>query len=163
MTREEALLALLEEHGDSIRRIAWAYAGAAGEEDDLLQEILAQAWRSLATFRGDSGAGTWLYRVALNTALTWKRRTSKHRIGHVELDPARNGSELRSEDLPGSERAILTDFLGTLGGPDYSTLLLYMEGLSYHEIAGVMGLSESAVGARIHRIKKAFTERYLGR
>src|SRR5687767_11367389 len=96
MTREETLLALLEQHARAMRRIAWAYAGAAGEAEDLFQEILAQAWRSLPTFRGDSGAGTWLYRVALNTALTWKRRTSKHRIGHIELDPSRNGSETRT-------------------------------------------------------------------
>ena len=53
------------------------------------------------------------------------------------------------------------DFLGTLGGPDYSILLLYMEGLSYEEIADVTGLTESAVGVRIHRMKKTFTERYI--
>jgi RNA polymerase sigma-70 factor (ECF subfamily) len=160
MTREETLLALLEEHARAMRRIAWAYAGAAGEEEDLFQEILAQAWRSLPTFRGDSGAGTWLYRVALNTALTWKRRT-KQRIGHVELDLSRNGSEPRSLGSPRSEQAILMDFLGTLGGPDYSILLLYMEGLSYGEIADVTGLTESAVGVRIHRMRKTFTERYI--
>ena len=97
MTREETLLALLEKHAHGMWRIAWAYAGAAGEEEDLFQEILAQVWRSLPTFRGDSGAGTWLYRVALNTALTWKRSTSKHRIGHVELDLSRNVSEPRSQ------------------------------------------------------------------
>ena len=163
MTHEDTLLALLEEHGDAMRRIAWAYAGAAGEEEDLFQEMLAQAWRSLPTFRGDSGAGTWLYRVALNTALTWKRRTSKHRIGRVAFDPSRNGSEPRSHGSPRSERAILTDFLGTLGGPDYSVLVLYMEGLSYREIADVTGLSESAVAVRIHRMKQAFTERYVER
>ena len=161
MTPEETLLALLEEHARAMRRIAWAYAGAAGEEEDLFQEILAQAWRSLPTFRGNSKAGTWLYRVALNTALTWKRRTSKHRIGHVELDLSRNGSEPKSHGSPRSEQAILMDFLGTLGGPDYSILLLYMEGLSYGEIADVTGLTESAVGVRIHRMKKTFTERYI--
>lgn len=160
MTREETLLSLLKEHARAMRRIAWAYAGAAGEEEDLFQEILAQAWRSLPTFRGDSGAGTWLYRVALNTALTWKRRAT-HRIGHVELDLSRNGSEPRSHGSPRSEQAILMDFLRTLGGPDYSILLLYMEGLSYGEIAVVTGLTESAVGVRIHRMKKSFTERYI--
>jgi RNA polymerase sigma-70 factor (ECF subfamily) len=124
--------------------------------------MLAQAWRSLPTFRGDSAAGTWLYRVALNTALTW-RRTSRRRIGHVALHPSSNGSEPKSHGSPRSERAILEDFLGTLGGPDYSILLLYMEGLSYQEIADVTGLSVSGVGVRIHRMKQAFIERYMER
>src|SRR5688572_13970542 len=141
MSAEDALMALLDKHGHAIRRIACAYAGAAGEEEDLFQEIVAQAWRSLPTFRGDSGAGTWLYRVALNTALTWKRRTSKHRIGHVAFEPSRNGFEPSSNGAPRSERAILDDFLGSLGGPDYTVLVLYMEGLSYQEIADVTGLS----------------------
>ena len=163
MTHEEILLSILEEHGDAIRRLAWAYAGAAGEREDLFQEIVAEAWRSLPAFRGDSRPGTWLYRVALNTAITWRRRTSKHRIGHVPLDPSRNGLEPRSQGSPRSERAILEDFLGTLSGPDHSVLVLYMEGLPYQEIADVTGLSVSAVGVRIHRMKQAFTERYVER
>jgi RNA polymerase sigma-70 factor (ECF subfamily) len=163
MSHEDILARLLDEHGHAIRRIARAYAGAAGEADDLFQEILAQAWRSLPTFRGDSGAGTWLYRVALNTALTWKRRTSRHRIGRVALDPSRNGFEPSSNGSPRSERAILEDFLGSLGGGDHTVLVLYMEGLSYQEIADVTGLSVSAVGVRIHRLKQAFTDRYVER
>jgi RNA polymerase sigma-70 factor (ECF subfamily) len=163
MSDESTLTALLDEHGNSIRRIAWAYAGAAGEEEDLFQEIVTQAWRSLPTFRGDSAAGTWLYRVALNTALTWKRRTSKHRFGHVAFDPSRNGVEPSSNGSPRSERAILEEFLGSLGGPDHTVLVLYMEGLPYQEIADVTGLSVSAVGVRIHRMKQAFTDRYVER
>lgn len=77
MSREETLLGLLTAYGGALRRIARTYAGARGEEEDLHQEILLQLWRGLATFRGDSALGTWLYRVALNTALTWRRRAGR--------------------------------------------------------------------------------------
>lgn len=161
MTREDRLLALLEAHDDALWRIARAYAGSDGEEDDLHQEILTQAWRSLPSFRGNSAVGTWLYRVALNTALTWRRRTRKHTAGRITLDATRGGERSVSRESPRSEAAILADFLSSLGGPDHSVLLLYMEGLSYQDIADVTGLSVSAVGVRLHRMKRAFTERYV--
>ena len=163
MTQEDALLTLLETHGDALWRIARAYAGSDGEEDDLHQEILTQAWRSLPSFRGNSAAGTWLYRVALNTSLTWQRRTRKHTNGRVPFDPVRRGDESATHESPRSEAAILADFLGSLSGPDHSVIVLYMEGLSYQEIADVTGLSVSVVGVRLHRMKQAFTERYVER
>jgi RNA polymerase sigma-70 factor (ECF subfamily) len=163
MSDEATLLGLLESHSDALHRIAWAYAGGDGEEEDLFQEILTQAWRSLPSFRGDAASGTWLYRVALNTALTWRRRAAKRSSGAIPFQPSHNGSEPSSVPSPRSEAAILEDFIGTLGGPNRSVLILYMEGLSYQEIAAVTGLSESAVGVRIHRMKQAFTDRYVER
>jgi len=163
VTQEEALLTLLQDHASAMRRIAGVYAGTDGEEDDLYQEILTQVWRSLPTFRGNSSAGTWLYRVALNTALTWRRKASKHAWWRAANEPLTDEVATASQDSQRSQAAILTDFLGTLGGPDRSVLLLYMEGLSYQEIADVTGLSVSAVGVRLHRIKQAFTERFVER
>ena len=72
---------------------------------------------------------------------------------------ARNGAA--THESPRSEKAILQDFLGTLSGPDHTVILLYMEGLSYQEIAEVTGLSVSLVGVRLHRMKQAFTDRYV--
>lgn len=161
MSQEDTLLALLRDHGDALLRIARLYGGPDGEEEDLYQEILTQAWRSLPAFRGSSAGGTWLYRVALNTALTWRRRTKRHTTGRVAFDPAGEGVQPVSQGSPRSQAAILSDFLGTLRGPNHSVLVLYMEGLSYREIADVTGLSVSAVGVRLHRMKQAFTERYL--
>ena len=163
MTQEDTLLALLQDHDAAMRRIAGVYAGADGEEDDLYQEILTQVWRSLPTFRGNSGAGTWLYRVSLNTALTWKRKATKRASRGASSEAVGDGAQAVSHESPRSQAAILKDFLGTLGGPDRSVLLLYMEGLSYQEIADVTGLGVSAVGVRLHRMKQAFTERFVER
>ena len=163
VNHEKTLLALLQSHGDAIHRIARVYARADDEEEDLYQEILMQAWKALPSFRGDSSAGTWLYRVALNTALTWRRRGARRdnhraatapRTGAIGVPSVPPGSE-------GSEREILRGFLDSLDGPSRTILVLYMEGLTHEEIAGVTGLSSNAVGVRIPRMKKDFTARYV--
>ena len=157
MTHEPLLLDMLSTHGGALRRIARVYAGASGEEDDLYQEILMQLWRSLPAYRGDAAPGTWLYRVALNTALTWRRRSERQSARDaVALGPARTAVPA----APHSEGAILEDFLTSLAPPDRTILLLYMEGLSYQEIGDVTGLTTGAVGVRIHRLKKRFAQRY---
>lgn len=158
MTREETLLAMLDTHEAALWRIARAYGGAQGEEEDLHQEIMLQLWRGLASFRGDSAPGTWLYRVALNTALTWRRRDERRR---AHGDPARAGMQSANPGAERTEASILEGFLDSLGAADRSVLVLYMEGLSYEEIGDVIGLSPSAAGVRLHRMKKAFTERYV--
>jgi len=157
MSREETLLALLTAYGGALRRIARTYAGARGEEEDLHQEILLQLWRGLASFRGDSAPGTWLYRVALNTALTWRRRAGRD----ARADSARGGPPGQTTGEPRSEAAILEELLASLAPIDRSVLLLYLEGLSYQEIGEVTGLSAGAVGVRIHRIKRSYEDRYL--
>ncbi|MEM7416063.1 MAG: RNA polymerase sigma factor [Gemmatimonadota bacterium] len=161
MNSDELLRSLLESHGDALWRVARAYAGSEGEEEDLHQEILGQVWRALPSFRGESAAGTWMYRVALNTALTWKRRSSKHSAGRVSFERSENGVRPSRPGSLRTEQAILEDFLETLRGPDRSVIVLYMEGLSYQEIADVTGLSVSHVGVRLHRMKQSFTERYV--
>ena len=164
MNHEETLLALLESHGAALRRIAGVYAGTDSDQEDLYQEILMQAWKLLATFRGRSSAGTWLYRVALNTALTWQRsetRRDDHRAT-MEEGMGRVGFPSVPPAQPRSEGEIMRRFLDSLSGPSRTVLVLYMEGLTHEEIASVTGLSSSAVGVRIHRMKKSFTERYVG-
>jgi RNA polymerase sigma factor (sigma-70 family) len=159
--RETAFSDLLARYGPSLRRIARSYAGARGESEDLHQEILCQLWRSWPSFRGDATAGTWLYRVALNTALTY-RRQSKRRLpaATAEIDESRLPA---SAGGPTDETAILADFLGSLGSVDRSVMILYMEDLSHQEIADVVGLGVGAVGVRIHRLKQAFKQRYVER
>lgn len=162
VTHEETLLALLESHRDALARIARAYAGA-GAEEDLYQEILLQAWKSLPSFQGDSAAGTWLYRVALNTALDWRRREARRNHHRASMEET-GGVDVPSvpPGPPRSEAEILRSFLASLSGPSRTVLVLYMEGLTHEEIAEVTGLSSGRVGVRIHRMKKSFSERYMG-
>jgi RNA polymerase sigma-70 factor, ECF subfamily len=150
---------LLQTHGAALHRLARAYAGRTGEQEDLYQEMLLQLWRSLPGFKGTAAPGTWLYRVALNTALTWRRRTSRA-LATAPVDPEPHAPQASGGR---SQSVILDEFLESLAPADRSVLLLYMEGLPNGEIADVTGFTPGAVGVRLHRIKQAFTARYVER
>jgi RNA polymerase sigma-70 factor (ECF subfamily) len=155
---ERAFLEMLETHAPRLRRIASSYARGP-DRGDLYQEILCALWRSLPGFRGDAALGTWVYRVALNTALS-HARLRKRRPPEVQAaadaltEPATAGD-------PAREDAILQDFLASLGEIDRSLLILYLDGFSHEEISQVTGLRPGAVGVRLHRIKRSYERRYL--
>jgi len=144
------------------RIVAIARSYARGEEiRDLCQEILLQMWKGLDHFAGRCAPSTWVYRVALNTAITFRRKNGHHapqlNYSKIETAPA-----LTATPAHGNEIMILEEFLRSLGKIDRAVFLLYLEDLSYAEISGITGLTESHVGVRICRLKKAFTARYCG-
>ena len=146
------------------RRILGIASSYARGDDvrDLCQEILLQMWRGLDGFAGRSAPSTWVYRVALNTAITFRRKNGRH------VEPARSpaaapGPEPAAPSSPENEILILEEFLRSLGPIDHAVFLLYLEGLSYQEISEVTGLTKSHVGVSINRMKKAFMQRYCGR
>lgn len=159
-TSDEAdFAALLASYGGALSRIAATYARGPADREDLHQEICLQLWRSLPGFRGESAPGTWLYRVALNTALSWRRKSDRgRRRDHEAGAPpvAGTAASARNED------AILNEFLASLGEADRAVLILYMEGLSPQEMATIVGTTPGAVSVRLHRIRRLYTERYIG-
>lgn len=155
---EQAFLGLIRENFRRIRWIAEKFHGG-GDADDVCQEILLQLWRSFPAFRGDAAAGTWLYRIAVNTAVTFERKNFRHRQP-VPLDTA--------EELPGSDpdslrqAAILKQFMDGLQEMDAVLLMMYLDGLSAEEMASVAGISGNSVSARISRMKKRFEAQFVG-
>lgn len=153
---EQRFREILQHYGASMQRIARVYASTTDDDEDLYQEIQFQVWRSLPSFRGEANIGTWVYRVALNTALKF-RRSARRRIRPVKeiVD-----TDARTELEPRRQDEILKEFIATLGAIDRSILLLYVEGLTQQQMADVVGMNAGAIGVRIHRIKRAFEERY---
>jgi RNA polymerase sigma-70 factor (ECF subfamily) len=149
---------LVRDHGGRIRRIARRFA-ADNAVDDLVQEILTRLWRSFAGFRGDAKAESWIYRVALNAAMTHIAETVKAR----ELQAAVSAHCAAAEGAPGGASAanILADFLGRLGDVDASILMMYMDGLTADEMSGVLGITGNAINVRINRIKQKFADAYV--
>ena len=143
-----------------ILAIARSYAGA-NECQDLCQEILLQMWRGLDHFAGRSTPSTWVYRVALNTAITFRRKNGR-RVEPSSRSLSDSFPDPIAPSSPGNEILILEEFLRALGEIDRAVFLLYLEDLSYREISEVTGLTENHVGVRINRLKKSFTERYCG-
>ena len=144
------------------RIVAIARSYTHGDEyRDLCQEILLQMWKGLPGFEGRSAASTWVYRVALNTAITYRRRNGR-RVEPSGVPLAESVSDPVAPPAPGNEILILEEFLRSLGKIDRAVFLLYLEDLSYREISEVTGLTENHVGVRISRLKKGFTHSYCG-
>jgi RNA polymerase sigma factor (sigma-70 family) len=159
-TKEKLFQEIVATNQRRIATIARSYA-RGDEYRDLCQEILLQMWRGLDGFAGRSAHSTWVYRVALNTAITYRRKTVRR------VSPAANSLKDASIEpaapcSAANEIMILDDFLRTLDKVDRAVFLLYLEDLSYQDISEVTGLTAGNVGVRINRLKKAFTQRYCG-
>jgi RNA polymerase sigma-70 factor, ECF subfamily len=160
MEEQARFLELLKANYGRWQGIARVYAGKDAE--DLFQEILLQVWRALATFRGESALSTWSYRIALNTAMSWRRseqtrrRKLPIRAGYSPaLVPSRTFEAARlSDDL---ER-----LLAELTPADKAILLLFLDDVGYDEMARILGATPGALRVRIHRIKKRLAELYQG-
>lgn len=158
--REAQFRQLLEENLGRLRRIARSYA-APDEREDLLQEMLMQLWRSLPGFDGRASLSTWVYRIALNTALgTLRRRYARpheRSMPHEQLLPLTP----HSVGDPTDADAILDHFLALLAPLDRAVLMLSLDNLPYADIARITGLSGNAVGIRLNRMKQRFEQDYV--
>ena len=133
-------------------KIINVYASNLEDRDDLFQEISFQVWKSVARFEGKSAVSTWIYRIALNTAMKWSQRHQKHSRSH---EPLENVSHILKENKSVDPRlAWLYEEIAGFSEIDRSLTLLMLDGFSYKEMASMLGMTESNVGVKINRIKK---------
>lgn len=142
-----------------IRYIASRYCHE-GELDDMYQEILLQLWRSFDSFKGNSSRETWVYKVALNTACTYVRKSIKHRELKQSVLKSQLSTSQPAQDSCQAE--ILNNFMNDLSDTDASILMMYLDGLSSDDCADVVGISANAVRVRVKRIKDEFENKYIG-
>ena len=145
--------AWMGEHLALLHRIARAFASPA-DQHDLLQELMLAVWRAAPSFRGDAAASTFIFRVAHNRAMTWRRSEVRRRRRHNEYERLRVEDGAHADPLLERLYAAIRQ-LETL---DRSLLILSLEGQSYAEIAAIHGLSETNVGARLTRARKKLTQ-----
>ena len=154
--RERLFLELFHQHRARIQRLCYGYLNSAAEAEDLFQEVMTNVWNSLPGFRGDSQPGTWLYRIAVNTALIHRRK----RRPTEELSDLPDAACSPQQTLEQQERlAALYSAIATLPDQDRLIVTLLLEGLSYREIAEVTGITVNYVGVKINRIKQAIEHR----
>lgn len=147
----------LHTHKGILFKIVRAYAFTQHDQDDLFQEMSLALWKSIPEFRGESKPSTWIYRVCLFTATVWARQEKKQpktqTISTVD-------QILTQNDIIQDERIDwLYEQIGQLDPLDRSICLLMLEGYSYKEIAQIVGVSDSNVGVKIHRIKRELQTR----
>lgn len=150
---EGHFLEVLGRHEQIINKVIRIYGADSEDRSDLFQEIVYQLWRSYGSFKGESRISTWLYRVALNTAITSLRKIKKV-PDHTELDD-QSLHVSASFDTPERSQQVqqLYFAIRSLGEVDRALVMLYLEELSYKEIAEVLGLTEDNVGVKLNRIK----------
>lgn len=147
MTEEEFIKAI-KQHSGIIHKIIYLYVDDPDDKQDLKQEIQLQAWKAKDRFRGHSMFSTWLYRVALNTVLTFKR---KRKINASPLDHM----EVKMESNEKSERSdLLLRAIKSLHDVDKTLITLHLDGYDNSEIGDIMGLTKNHVGVKLYRIKE---------
>jgi RNA polymerase sigma factor (sigma-70 family) len=157
----EALAALVEEHKGILFKICNSYCSNEAEREDLAQEITYQLLRSYERYDEGYKFTTWMYRVALNVAISFYRK-NKRNEPHVPLEALSTEPANDTTDASLEEKiAALYRFIGELKELDKALMILYLEEKPYSEIAEILGISESNAGTRIGRIKEKLKQRFL--
>jgi RNA polymerase sigma-70 factor, ECF subfamily len=141
-----------------IYKVIRLYIRHEEDEQDLFQEILFQAWRSYPNFKGQSKFSTWLYRVGLNTVLTFKRRPQLV-VPHEDLSLLKTSS---GDKIQSEETEALYIAIRELNEIDRMILTLHLDGYENEEIADMAGLTKNNVAVRLHRAKETVTKKIKG-
>lgn len=149
----------LEEHQGVILKVARAYTLTSEDCQDLIQEILLQVWRSLPQFEGRSSPCTWLFRVAINTSLSWRRQDHRRRASRQSaLDVAVLLDRTADSAAQAADRELVDRMYAAiqrLPATDAALVLMYLDDLSYSQMADVLGITQTNVGVKLNRAKKA--------
>ena len=143
----------IDAHKAILIKVARVYCATDSDREDLFQEIALQLWHSVEAWRSECQATTWIYRVALNTALSWRRKERRHRQGRQDFEDAK--ALLVAPSLRDPRLDWIYQRIAELDEANRALALLMLDGFSYRDMAQILGLSESNVGVKINRIKAA--------
>ncbi len=146
---EKEFLNMIREHRGIIYKVASIYADKENILDDLYQEVVLNLWKAFPDFRKESAYSTWIYRIALNTCISFYRKSSRKPM-YVELSP---DLKISSEDNSLYVNELYT-LINQLNKLERAIIFLYLEDRPYKEIADIMGITPTNVSTKINRIKE---------
>ncbi|MGK7395652.1 MAG: RNA polymerase sigma factor [Candidatus Cyclobacteriaceae bacterium M3_2C_046] len=152
---------IIDQHYPILYKIGKAYSEDSFDFEDLYQEMLIQIWQSLKNFKAQSKLSTWIYKVALNTALTYKRRNyRKEQFVQEEMYKDLAEYNVQGQEHSQEERQIemLYQAIKELNKDERAIILLHLEGKKYEEMAEITGLKVSHIGVKLLRIKRKLLE-----
>ena len=152
---------LLRRHAGLIHKVAHAYCRDASDREDVVQEIVLQLWRSRERYDERFRETTWIYRIALNVAISFHRRERRHHVKRTELEE--HPIAIAETVAPGEDVQLLLACIDGLAALDKALVLLYLDGNDHASIADVLGISVSNVGTKLHRIKDKLRVAFEGR
>ncbi|MBB6333227.1 RNA polymerase sigma-70 factor (ECF subfamily) [Chryseobacterium sediminis] len=151
---ENAFLKLVNQHKGILYKASRIYADSVEDREDLQQEILIQLWKSYQNFKGNSEFSTWMYRVAINTAITYLKKEKQRSNNHTD---APHHFEVLQEDYnPTKDRQleIFYSAVQELNSLEKAVIFYFMEGMSHKEIGNNLGLSEGNARVKLNRTKE---------
>ncbi len=153
--REMLFRSWLREHAGLIFSISRSFAPDEADRQDLSQEILFQIWMSMVRFHPKAKVSTWLYRVALNTALAWRRKKRRRRWEIPVLELERFAADPQTPSLSSDRELVeaLYAAIHQLRKLDACLMHMFLDGLSYGEMADILGISEDNVGVKLSRAR----------
>ncbi|MFZ4545619.1 MAG: RNA polymerase sigma factor [Saprospiraceae bacterium] len=151
---------IIEQHKGILFKVAHAYCSDPVDRQDLIQEMMIQIWQSIHKYNEQFRISTWLYRISLNVAISFYRKSSRRAKKYTEL--TEHLIETQYEDKPENEKQLilLEQFINELKEIDKALMILYLEDKSHIEIAEILGMSVSNVGTKIGRIKDKLKIRF---
>lgn len=151
MASEQEFVKLLNAHQKIVHKVCNFYVDDKTDREDLFQEISLQAWKSFGGFRGDAQFSTWLYRVALNTAITFFRKEKKQ----IETNYSETIIDVVALDENNIEEQVTAMYkaISSLNKIDKALVMLYLEDYSYIEIGEMLGITPNNVAVKMNRLK----------
>lgn len=157
---EKDFVQLINQHQKIIHKVCNLYLNGQEDKEDLFQEITLQAWKAFSQFRGDAKFSTWLYRVALNTAITFFRKDKKNAfIASVSEIP--DLVHVGDKDPIEEKTKAMYVAIANLSKIDKAIVMLYLEDYSYAEISDIIGITANNIAVKMNRIKVKLREATL--
>jgi len=151
---------IIEQHKGIFFKVARAYCQADEDRQDLMQEMMLQVWRSINKYKEQFKISTFLYRIALNVAISFYRKTAVRKAKYVAFDE--QISQIQETNCPDKDErlSLLEQFISELKEMDKALMFLYLEDKTHSEIAEILGMSVTNVGTKVGRIKDKLKQRF---
>ena len=157
-----SFVTVLDDHKGIVFKIANAYCQQEEDRKDLIQEIIIQLWRSFSKYNDEFKYSTWIYRIALNTAISFYRKERKRKDVNADMpDEILHLSDANTNTEKEHQLHFLQQCIAELKELDKAIMILYLEEKSHKEIAGITGISETNVATKIGRIKQLLKQKFL--
>ncbi|MEI7583301.1 sigma-70 family RNA polymerase sigma factor [Runella sp.] len=157
-------LSVIESHKGILYKVANSYCKDSEDRKDLIQEMMVQLWKSFESYTDQYKYSTWIYRIALNVAISFYRKENRRKeIANPLDDDILNVSDTTMPTEKEQNLAVLHQFIAELKELDKALMLLYLEEKSHKEIAEIIGISETNAATKIGKIKALLKQKFSSR